>query len=130
MQARGFTLMELMIVMAIISILAAIAIPSYQYYTHRARFTGVILATEPYKTAVSLALEAGDEKSSLNNGENGIPDSPNGDKNVESIIVKSGVITAKASKAAGGDSYILTPDNTGAYFSVSGSCLKNGLCKS
>ena len=54
MKSHGLTLMELMIVMAIISILAAIAIPSYKHYTQRARFTSVIIACEPFKTAISL----------------------------------------------------------------------------
>ena len=52
----GFTLIELMIVVAIIAILAAIALPAYQTYTARSKFTEVISATGPVKTQMELCL--------------------------------------------------------------------------
>jgi len=50
---KGFTLIELMIVVAIIGILAAIALPAYQDYTTRSKVSEVLVMSEPAKLAVS-----------------------------------------------------------------------------
>jgi type IV pilus assembly protein PilA len=57
---RGFTLIELMIVVAIIGILAAIAIPAYQDYTIRAKVTEGIGLADAAKTSVAEAYQSGD----------------------------------------------------------------------
>jgi len=57
---KGFTLIELMIVVAIIGILAAVAIPAYTKYTKKAKFTEVVQATQAIKTALeSCASDQG-----------------------------------------------------------------------
>ena len=54
---KGFTLIELMIVIAIIGILAAVAVPQYSQYTKRARYSEVKMSVSPIKGAVELCYQ-------------------------------------------------------------------------
>jgi len=75
-QQHGFTLLELLTVTAIIGTLASVAIPAYQQYSLRARFSEAILATTPYRNAMELAAFRGlvQFPGQFNSGTNGIPD--------------------------------------------------------
>ncbi|HFC4393802.1 TPA: pilin, partial [Neisseria gonorrhoeae] len=92
---KGFTLIELMIVIAIVGILAAVALPAYQDYTARAQVSEAILLAEGQKSAVTeYYLNHG--KWPENNDSAGVASASDiKGKYVESVTVEKGVVTAK-----------------------------------
>ncbi len=88
---KGFTLIELMIVIAIIGILAAVAVPQYSQYTKRARYSDVKLAVSPIKSAVELCYQrnAGNLDCNVLNG--------NGNTDILSPITPNQLLRAASS---------------------------------
>ncbi|HFB8429194.1 TPA: pilin, partial [Neisseria gonorrhoeae] len=92
---KGFTLIELMIVIAIVGILAAVALPAYQDYTARAQVSEAILLAEGQKSAVTeYYLNHGEWPKDNTSAGVASPSDIKG-KYVESVTVAKGVVTAK-----------------------------------
>jgi type IV pilus assembly protein PilA len=89
---KGFTLIELMIVVAIIGILAAVALPQYRTYTSRAKAANAITVGDQYKSAVALCIqEQGGSATGCSLGQKGIPATV-ATKEVKSVNVTDGTI--------------------------------------
>lgn len=153
---KGFTLIELMIVVAIIGILAAVAIPAYSDYTKKAKATELVQGTSALKTAVEICIADLGTVTGCTAASNGIPANlPDdaatgidgsaaagtvvaGTKIIGAKKVVDGVITVAASldlpgktDATKGLIYTLTPTvgAAGVTWVSSGTCVTDAMCK-
>lgn len=132
---QGFTLIELMIVVAIIGILAMVALPAYQQYSARAHFTEVIQAATPARSAIDVCVQTGSpaDCSTL-----AVQAGWTVGEQVNTIVLggsaKDGysiTVTPTASNGiAATDTFVLTgtPINGSVTWAATGGCKATGLC--
>ena len=135
--SEGFTLVELMIVVAIVGILAAIAVPQYQIYTGRAQLAEAIHISEGRRTAIAERIQFGRPLAEINGGSDGIPeDIPTGaGRFVDALVISGGSIIATM-KATGvspcvrGETFTLTPlDPPTPVSPITWTCITAATCK-
>lgn len=147
----GFTLIELMIVVAIVAILAAIAMPAYQTYTKRAKFSEIIAAAGPAKTAIEICVQSATSDGDITNSTNGCAvvgtsalwkavsnSSSNLDRtsSTEVNVGSDGSILLTASSSLDSATLIMTPSpalttasaGQALQWTISGSCKTEGYC--
>ncbi|MBC8794662.1 pilin [Shewanella algae] len=138
-RAQGFTLIELMIVVAIIGILAAIALPAYQDYTKKSKFSEIVTAVGAVRTAVTACYQETADLQECVSGKPGIPtDITAASGYITSLVTAATAanamtITATGSTDVDSATMIATASNTGPngalVWANTGGCLAKGWCK-
>jgi type IV pilus assembly protein PilA len=132
---KGFTIIELMIIVGIVGILASLAIPAYSLYQNRARFSEALLAIGDYRSSILVAAQK-ERFSSVNDvdaGTNGISPAQVQAATTHGIDVVDGTITVTwrtDGTALAGETYSLTAQGVvpPIQWVKGGSCVASGYC--
>ena len=126
----GFSLIELMVVIAIIGVLASVAAPMYSNYTKRAYFSEIITIVHTVKLDMATCMQSEgredlcDTFAKIGNAD---PSAASQHLNKVEITPNTAVIVATGEASVDGRTYTLTPDNE-IGFIIGGTCLAAGLC--
>jgi len=128
---KGFTLIELMITIAIVGILAAVAMPMYRDYTRTAEASGAVSQSSNYKLAVEVCIsQLGTETGCTDGVFAGIPAAAGAVQSITDGVITSRFTDTSVTPNVDYD-YIITPtvNAQNVTWVASGSCVTSGFCR-